>query len=291
MQSSLDWYQLHRAARAAPRRMAARPGAASSRTGRTARSTASSLPGLILLCQALPGLLGWRRVASRNWCGRAKAQMEIPRPAPSPRAGVPTISSAGLAASGVLLPTPVTASSSPRSSPMPSRSMPTSRSPCRSSIRPAAARAASPVELGRFLARMHDAGVMHHDLHPGNLLFAGSMARPALLYLIDLHAVQLGRPAIVAASRANLVMLNRWFILRGEPVGPAAVLAGVSAPEDVTGWRLSPCFPIPMLSRDLEASHLGSNLALLAAPRPALPGQQPLLPPHPLGEVRGHAMP
>src|SRR5207253_6802497 len=26
------------------------------------------------------------------------------------------------------------------------------------------------VELGRFMARMHDTGIVHNDLHPGNLL-------------------------------------------------------------------------------------------------------------------------
>lgn len=69
------------------------------------------------------------------------------------------------------------------------------------------------VELGSFLARMHHAGVTHEDLHPGNLLmqFAGEVPR---LYLIDLQAVHLGRPLSWSRSRDNLVLFNRWFILR-----------------------------------------------------------------------------
>ncbi|HZT82378.1 MAG TPA: lipopolysaccharide kinase InaA family protein [Gemmataceae bacterium] len=68
--------------------------------------------------------------------------------------------------------------------------------------------------LGEFLGRMHEAGVVHHDLHAGNLLVhlgAGDVPR---LYLIDLQAVRLGGPLGWRASRDNLVLLNRWLSLR-----------------------------------------------------------------------------
>jgi hypothetical protein len=69
-------------------------------------------------------------------------------------------------------------------------------------------------EVGRLLADMHDAGLVHHDLHTGNMLVdLTDEARPRL-YLIDLHAVRLGRRLGWRASRDNLVILNRWFILR-----------------------------------------------------------------------------
>ncbi len=81
-------------------------------------------------------------------------------------------------------------------------------------IRQARLRQRLAVELGRFLARLHDAGIRHNDLHAGNLLLRlDADDRPAL-YLIDLHAVSLGGPLGWEASRANLVMLNRWFVLR-----------------------------------------------------------------------------
>lgn len=68
--------------------------------------------------------------------------------------------------------------------------------------------------LGELLADMHDAGIVHHDLHAGNLLLdLGADDRPRL-YLIDLHAVRLGPKLGWRASRDNLVILNRWFILR-----------------------------------------------------------------------------
>jgi tRNA A-37 threonylcarbamoyl transferase component Bud32 len=74
------------------------------------------------------------------------------------------------------------------------------------------------VALGRFLAHMHQVGVLHHDLHPGNILLRldahdGALDLPTL-YLIDLHDVHLDGRLSWGASRANLVVLNRWFMLR-----------------------------------------------------------------------------
>lgn len=68
--------------------------------------------------------------------------------------------------------------------------------------------------LGAMLARLHDAGVRHQDLHAGNILVRiGDWAKP-LLYLIDLHAATFGEVLDWAASRDNLIMLNRWFVQR-----------------------------------------------------------------------------
>jgi tRNA A-37 threonylcarbamoyl transferase component Bud32 len=70
------------------------------------------------------------------------------------------------------------------------------------------------VALGRLLAHLHRAGVTHRDLHPGNLLLRLGPGEEPHLHLIDLHAVGLGPPLDWPAARANLVMLNRWFVLR-----------------------------------------------------------------------------
>jgi tRNA A-37 threonylcarbamoyl transferase component Bud32 len=67
--------------------------------------------------------------------------------------------------------------------------------------------------LGRFLATLHEAGIVHHDLHAGNLLLRLVEDRPEL-YLIDLHAVAIRERLGWNASRTNLILLNRWFILR-----------------------------------------------------------------------------
>jgi len=68
--------------------------------------------------------------------------------------------------------------------------------------------------LGEFVARLHDAGIVHKDLHAANLLVRLGPGDCPSLYLIDLHDVHLGRALNWQASRDNLVMLNRWFALR-----------------------------------------------------------------------------
>ncbi len=68
--------------------------------------------------------------------------------------------------------------------------------------------------LGAFLAGKHRAGLLHHDLHPGNLLVRFAAGGRVELFLIDLHAVRLGPPLPWPASLGNLVILNRWFALR-----------------------------------------------------------------------------
>jgi tRNA A-37 threonylcarbamoyl transferase component Bud32 len=68
--------------------------------------------------------------------------------------------------------------------------------------------------LADLLARMHDAGVRHDDLHPGNILLRRGGGGELRLYLIDLHAVRLGPPLDWRSARDNLVVLNRYFALR-----------------------------------------------------------------------------
>jgi tRNA A-37 threonylcarbamoyl transferase component Bud32 len=67
---------------------------------------------------------------------------------------------------------------------------------------------------GVFLARLHAAGVLHNDLHPGNLLLDFDENGSPRLWLIDLHAVALGQPCSWSQRRANLVVFNRFFHLR-----------------------------------------------------------------------------
>lgn len=110
-------------------------------------------------------------------------------------------------------------------------------------------------ELARLLARMHEAGITHHDLHAGNILVR--LNRDAVeLFLIDLDAVALGRPLGWKAARANLVMLNRWFSMR----------AGRS--ERLRFWREYRRLRMPTapdeLARELEAATWHSNLRFWA---------------------------
>jgi tRNA A-37 threonylcarbamoyl transferase component Bud32 len=69
-------------------------------------------------------------------------------------------------------------------------------------------------ELGKLVALMHRAGVAHQDFHAGNVLVQLQAEDRLSLYLIDLHALRVGDALSWRAIRANLVMLNRWFILR-----------------------------------------------------------------------------
>jgi tRNA A-37 threonylcarbamoyl transferase component Bud32 len=77
-------------------------------------------------------------------------------------------------------------------------------------------RIALSVRLGDLLARLHDAGVVHHDLHAGNLLVRLTPGDEPELFLIDLHAVRIGRRLGWQARLDNLIMLNRWFVLRSD---------------------------------------------------------------------------
>lgn len=68
--------------------------------------------------------------------------------------------------------------------------------------------------LAVFLARMHDKGVSHPDPHPGNLLVDFPPSRVLHYTLTDLHAVRFGKPLTWGETRANLVLMNRWFQVR-----------------------------------------------------------------------------
>jgi len=69
-------------------------------------------------------------------------------------------------------------------------------------------------ELGRFLARLHVQGIIHNDLHAGNILVRLQSDDTVRLFLIDLHAIHVGRPLGWRARLANLVLLNRYFSIR-----------------------------------------------------------------------------
>jgi serine/threonine protein kinase len=108
------------------------------------------------------------------------------------------------------------------------------------------------VALGRLLARMHEAGIAHHDLHPGNLLLRLDGDDQVELFLIDLHAVRAGASLSWRARRANLILLNRWFSLRSERT------------DRLRFWRAyeSAAGTHPGAGDDLERGTLASNLRM-----------------------------
>lgn len=69
-------------------------------------------------------------------------------------------------------------------------------------------------ELGKLVARIHDAGILHHDLHAANLLVRVTERDAVQIFVIDLLAVKMGPPLDWKASQQNLMMINCWFTLR-----------------------------------------------------------------------------
>jgi tRNA A-37 threonylcarbamoyl transferase component Bud32 len=119
--------------------------------------------------------------------------------------------------------------------------------------------------LGRFVAQMHDAGVVHHDFHAGNLLVRLLDNDHFEIFLIDLHAVRLGPPLGWKARRANLVVLNRWFVLRSDRTDRRRFWYAYHAASDPKLSTL-PRHPeeARTLARDLEEATWRSNLAFWA---------------------------
>jgi tRNA A-37 threonylcarbamoyl transferase component Bud32 len=68
--------------------------------------------------------------------------------------------------------------------------------------------------LGEFLASLYVAGAIHPDPHPGNLLLSFDNRGEAVFTLLDVHAVQFSQSIRPSDIVANLVLFNRWFILR-----------------------------------------------------------------------------
>ena len=72
------------------------------------------------------------------------------------------------------------------------------------------------VEVARFLAKVHEAGIDHNDLHPGNLLVALDGDLPRLesktgryrFHLIDVPGVRISGPLAWPAVRDNLALLG-----------------------------------------------------------------------------------
>jgi tRNA A-37 threonylcarbamoyl transferase component Bud32 len=69
------------------------------------------------------------------------------------------------------------------------------------------------VHLGEFLHQIHEAGIVHNDLHAGNILVRLQVDDHPRLFLIDLHGVKMGPPLSWPARQANLVVLSHWFMI------------------------------------------------------------------------------
>ena len=66
-------------------------------------------------------------------------------------------------------------------------------------------------ELGQFTARLHDAGFLHLDFHPGNVLVGLDSKGSPRLAMIDLDALRERKSINSRATEANLALLNHYF--------------------------------------------------------------------------------
>jgi tRNA A-37 threonylcarbamoyl transferase component Bud32 len=68
--------------------------------------------------------------------------------------------------------------------------------------------------LADLTARLHEAGFVHGDFHPGNLLVRLEDDDHPILAMIDLDALRVLRAVKWSDARANLALLNHYFWLR-----------------------------------------------------------------------------
>lgn len=64
--------------------------------------------------------------------------------------------------------------------------------------------------LAMLIARAHQCGFQHGDMHPGNILVRQVGRRGEALF-VDLHNVRIGRSVGLSQVIANLAQLNQWF--------------------------------------------------------------------------------
>jgi tRNA A-37 threonylcarbamoyl transferase component Bud32 len=115
--------------------------------------------------------------------------------------------------------------------------------------------------LGEFMAALHEAGIVHHDLHAANLLVRVEAMEYPQLYLIDLHALSLRRSLAWRTSRDNLVVLNRWFVLRASRTDRQRFWRAYCRCRQ-NGTRMNgrqALYPLRELARELEKRTWRSN--------------------------------
>jgi tRNA A-37 threonylcarbamoyl transferase component Bud32 len=116
--------------------------------------------------------------------------------------------------------------------------------------------------LGEFVARLHDAGVMHNDFHAANILVRLEGDEPRL-FLIDLNTVRLGAPLSWAASRENLIVLTRWFVPRVSRADRLRFWRAYFVARGMGVWPRGPLGPTDhfAFAGEVEAGALYSTLA------------------------------
>ncbi len=111
-------------------------------------------------------------------------------------------------------------------------------------------------EVARLIARAHQCGFQHRDMHPGNILVRQSTGGSEAFF-VDLHDVRVGCAVSLREVVANLAQLNQWFRRHATRTQRRRFLAHYMAYRDLyaqagplaRNWRLDP----PKLVADLAA--------------------------------------
>lgn len=106
--------------------------------------------------------------------------------------------------------------------------------------------------LGRLMARLHDAGIRHDDLHPANILLRLQDDDVPVFYLIDLNAAKVDHPLDWGSSRDNLMLLNRWFVPRASRTDRLRFFRAYCAVRDAQVWGDDAVGPRAYLARARE---------------------------------------
>jgi len=142
------------------------------------------------------------------------------------------------------------------------------------------------VELGRFVARLHDAGVRHPDPHPGNVLVEVPPSRVPRFFLLDVHSVRFGPPLSWAESCHNLVLLNRWFQMRATRADRGRFWRAYAAARTT----LELATASSQHAGEVEAATFASNLRFWAARTGRYLGNNRQFRKVKRGALRGHAV-
>ena len=186
-------------------------------------TTVKSGPHRIVYCARLPHatiyikhfLVPNRRAILRQWVRRGKGRNEGKRSEHLATIGVPTITPVALGEQRKrkflfenYLVTPAISDTIPLDE-FVERRLPDWPEPLRSRVRRKLARA-----VAVMTARLHNAGLLHHDFHPGNILLRLDHAEIPELFMIDLDAMRKCRRVTWKLARQNLALLDHYFWLR-----------------------------------------------------------------------------
>jgi tRNA A-37 threonylcarbamoyl transferase component Bud32 len=156
-----------------------------------------------------------RRAMLRQWVRRGKGRNEGKRSQHLALLGVPTITPVALGEERKrkflfenYLVTPAISDATPLDEFVELR-LPEWSEPIRSQVRQRLARA-----LGATTARLHNAGLLHQDFHPGNILVRMDLSCEPELVMIDLDALRRSRRVTWKLARQNLALLDHFFWLR-----------------------------------------------------------------------------